>query len=91
MNDLKEVVKKAYNFLNDMYGENKVRDILLEEVELNPDEDYWKITLSFLRKHDTDEAEEKLFGEKYERIYKTFHINKETKDVESMFMRTVDV
>ena len=50
MIDVKEAVRTAANYLADLFAEEDISDIRLEEVELSEDNQTWNVTLSFLRK-----------------------------------------
>lgn len=77
---VKEAVPAAARFARSMYGEDL--DLLLEEVDLSPDERYWLITLSFSSKK-VDAASASR------RDYKIFEIDAESGEVRSMKMRAV--
>jgi len=50
MIDVKEAVRTAAKYLADLFAEEGISDIRLEEVELSEDVQTWNVTLSFLRK-----------------------------------------
>ena len=47
MIDFKTAVKKALEFLADVYANESLLDVRLEEIELSEDERFWNITLSY--------------------------------------------
>ena len=50
MIDVKEAVRTAAKYLADLFAEEDISDIRLEEVQLSEDGQTWNVTLSFLRK-----------------------------------------
>jgi hypothetical protein len=50
MIEVKQAVETAANYLADLFAEEGISDIRLEEVELSDDSQTWYITFSFLRK-----------------------------------------
>jgi hypothetical protein len=50
MIDVKQAVANATQFLVATLGEGVAGSVRLEEVELSPDDKYWQITLSFLKR-----------------------------------------
>jgi hypothetical protein len=98
MIDVKEAVTNAVGYLKQLYDASNLNDILLEEVELSGDEQYWYVTLGFSRPIPTrpkgpfsvgaHEAIESMFGPKeYQREYKVFQIDSATGQVKSMKIR----
>jgi hypothetical protein len=77
MMDVKQAVKIAQDYMDGLYR-NSVRGLLLEEVELSDDEQFWYVTLSW----DVD-----ILGT--ERTYKIFKIKADDGRVISMKMRTL--
>jgi hypothetical protein len=77
MMDVKDAVKVAENYMDSLYSDS-VRGLLLEEVELSDDEQFWCVTLSW----DVD-----ILGT--QRTYKVFKIRANDGTVVSMKMRTL--
>jgi hypothetical protein len=47
MIEMKQAVQTALEFCRSLYGQDKLADILVEEVELTEDEKFWLVTLGF--------------------------------------------
>ena len=47
MIDMKQAVQIALEFCRNLYGQEKLADLLLEEVELSDDEKFWLVTIGF--------------------------------------------
>ena len=92
MIDVKQAVKAAAQFAEDVLGPENVRGARLEEVEISEDGGHWLITLGFLNS-DTPEggrsAFEVLAGIREKREYKVFKVDAETGRVLSMKIRVV--
>lgn len=88
MMDVKEVVRKAMDYLNDMYQTDQFKDILLEEVDLSEDNKLWNVTIGFARRQEstTGGPMATLIGQstEFKREYKVFHIDAETGALRSM-------
>lgn len=84
--DVKEAVKAATDYLQDLYPDTPAEAVRLEEVEFGPDA--WFITLSFLYK--TDNAFEGLATGGLKRHYKVFTIDDESKKVLAMKIRQLE-
>jgi hypothetical protein len=46
---IKTVVSNAMQFIRELYAENQIKDILLEEVEFSEPADQWLITIGFTK------------------------------------------
>lgn len=57
---IKEAIRRAREFVMDMYQDQNAYDYLLEGVELTDDEAYWLVTFSFIREREAYSAIEKL-------------------------------
>ncbi len=80
MIDAKEAVEISRKYISDLTG-RFITDFSVEEVELSEDDDgneYWYVTLGYV-KNDYTGAKE----------YKIFKIDAETKEVESMKIRDI--
>jgi hypothetical protein len=87
---VRHAVQAAVRYMGEMFGE-KIVDIRLEEVELSEDEQFWYITLSFLREPKAtsnveSDALRAALG-RMEREYKVFAIRSQDGQVKSMKMR----
>ena len=92
MIEVKEAVKVAKAAANDFLGQETVlQDLMLEEVELSPDNKTWAITLGFNAPHPNklERLGATLAGQMYSRKYKTFIIDSETGEFRSMKIREV--
>lgn len=49
MIDVKQAVQIAMNYVSDLYQQEGISDLALEEVELSDDEQNWYITIGFTR------------------------------------------
>lgn len=91
MVEVKEAVKIAILYMNDLYDAAEVENLLLEEVELSEDEKHWLVTLSFKRQieklSELAYAMNHLTPEKEIRAYKVIKINTNDGQVESMKIR----
>lgn len=86
--DVKRAVKSAREYIQHVYeGENALRGLMLEEVEISEDGQYWLITLGF----DTDEPNPReyltLAAPKYVRAYKIIQVRTDDGRAESMKIR----
>lgn len=92
MIEVKEAVKVAKSAANDFLGqETALEDLMLEEVELSPDNKTWAITLGFNTPNSNkyERVGAALAGRMYSRKYKTFIIDSETGEFRSMKIREV--
>jgi hypothetical protein len=87
MLEVKEVVKTATDYIHTLFPERQIPELRLEEVELTADGQYWEVTLSFVVHEPT--AYLSLGDAARTREYKTFRINAETGQVQSMKIRKV--
>jgi hypothetical protein len=86
---VKEAVKIAMEYLATLYEDKDLRDVLLEEVRLSDDDQYWLVTLGFSRPVPTNSYLEAMGAESLKREYKVFEISAETGAVRSMQIRQV--
>ncbi|AQG78175.1 hypothetical protein [Spirosoma montaniterrae] len=80
---VKEAAKSALNFYRDIYPE--IQGELIEEVEYEPEQQVWLITLSFPVENDSQTVA--FLQPKMKRRFKVFRINSTTGEVESMKIR----
>lgn len=87
MLEVREAVKVATEYIQTLFSEKQIPELRLEEVELTPDNQFWEVTLSFVVREPT--AYLSLGDAARTREYKTFRINAETGQVQSMKIRKV--
>ncbi len=80
--DVKQATQIASNHLNNLYDGQFISNVLLEEIELTEDEEFWLITISF-------QPPGEIISSR--RRYKTFKIDATTGELQSMKMREVFV
>ncbi len=86
MIDVKKAVVSAASFVQDLYSE-PLNDLLLEEVELSPDEQFWLITISFTR---ADINVFQAIGGSATRVYKLVKVDADTGVAVSMKIRQLE-
>jgi hypothetical protein len=91
MIDVKQAVTYAVGYLREVFAGERILDIRLEEVELSEDEQFWCITLSFLRESKAassivSDALQAALG-RMERDYKILAIRSRDGQVKSMKIR----
>lgn len=84
--DVKEAVGIAKEFFSNLYDDEHIRNVGLEEAKFDRGSNTWKITIGFFRGPD-DGTEPSDFDYKYgeiilRRSYKTVHINDANGSVE---------
>ena len=93
MLDVKYAVKKAKSYVIDLFEEESIRDLGLEEVEYDGDEQTWLITLGFSRPWDTPKVNslaaaltgvENVESKPKRRAYKIIKINDSSGEVLSI-------
>lgn len=86
MIDIKQAVSIAIDFVQKLYGSEKIFDILLEEVELAEDEQYWFVTIGFSRQPQVPAAHplDALRPAEFVRMYKRVRIDAESGKVTFM-------
>ena len=88
--ELKKMVNTAIQFLDNLYDQENLRNVMLEEIERSEDSGRWLVTLGF----DMDFSPPPtysitdLFAKKPQRIYKTIEIDEKTGEALAMKMRT---
>ena len=94
MIDVKQAVKKAMEYLHEMYDAADFKEVLLEEVELSEDDRYWNVIIGFSRRQvSTAEGPmASLVGpsEQFKREFKVFGIDAESGIVRSMKTKKSD-
>ena len=85
--DVKEAVRIAKEYLEDLYDEENIRDIGLEEAVFHYDSDTWDITIGFSRPWDTRNTV--VTAVRLRRSYKVISIDDATGRVESLTDRVL--
>jgi len=83
MVDVRQAASTATNYLVNLYPQQTLSNVQLEEVELSEDEKYWLITLSYPVTHN-------LLNMQIRREYKVFKVDAATGQVRSMKIRKLD-
>ena len=89
---VKEAVRAAQEWVTEVYSENEVPHLRLEEVELSSDERFWMITLGWeaVPGWREDATPFGSFGiQKLPRVYKKLMVDAESGEVKSMKIREV--
>jgi len=91
VNNIKASFEKAKIFLQELYDNENIKDIRLEEINLDYNSDYEEIVVSFLlpnkNKEDTLNSLAVLAAsqeKKYERVYKILMLNKNKEKIDSI-------
>ena len=85
--DVKEAIALAKTYVREIFSDEKIVDLGLEEVEFRPYGNVWRITLGFARP--SDQVAGLLSRAREDRIYKTVEIEDGTKVVRSVKNRDV--
>ena len=88
MIDVKNAVRTAMEYVHALYQDDKIDDVMLEEVELSTDGQFWLVTVSFVRPVAKSPIEA-MTGQHGAPAYKVLTIHAETGNVHSMKIRTV--
>ncbi|MCA3600764.1 MAG: hypothetical protein IOC58_07565 [Methylobacterium sp.] len=75
MLNVKEAVARAMDHAKDVFGMEKVADLLLEEVDRADNPDSWKITISFIRPEMVNSS---FASARFMRTFKTIHLDAQT-------------
>jgi hypothetical protein len=86
MMDVKQAVGIAVKFVKEVYNENDILGLLLEEVMFNLEDDIWYVTLGFDRPERTS-AIDALSGRRPPRAYKIIAVSAKTGEIQSMKIR----
>ncbi len=89
--ELKKMVNTAIHFLDNLYDQENLRNVMLEEIERSEDSGRWLVTLGFdiyFSPPPSFSITDLLSTQKPQRIYKTIEIDEETGKALAMKMRT---
>jgi len=90
--EVKEVVDKAVEYINHIYGD-ATSGLMLEEIQRSDDNRKWLITLSFTRKKPQSPSIAAFISvsalEQFERVYKQIQIDAESGEFLGMTIRQV--
>jgi len=91
MIEVTQAVKIARGFFNEIYQDEDIQNLMLEEVVIDEDSNEWRITFGY-DSHISKEANT-IFSEKtidkILRVYKRIHIDADKGDFKGMFIRIV--
>jgi hypothetical protein len=86
--NVKDAVKLAMEYVADLFEDEKIENLGLEEVEYDDDNHYWQVTIGFSRPWDYSRnafaALASAGGNTPRRTYKLITINAQTKEVLSI-------
>ncbi len=91
MIEVTQAVKLARQFFNEIYQDEDIQNLMLEEVVIDQDSNEWRITLGY-DSHIIKEANHvfsKKIIDKMPRVYKRIHIDADEGDFKGMFIREV--
>ena len=94
--DVKQAMRIAREYVEQVYADTQIRDVMLEEVSTSEDGSKWYVTIGFTRPElqlkprlgDTAETA-LLVGRPLERDYKQVTVDDETGEVVSMQIRSL--
>ncbi|MDX1970651.1 MAG: hypothetical protein SFV23_26005 [Planctomycetaceae bacterium] len=90
MLDVKTAIKTAMRFVGEVFEDQPIADLRLEEVEFDESTDQWGVTVSFLRASGKNAVEIAL-GEEVPREYKRVWLVAATGNVTSLKNWSADV
>ena len=83
--DVKEAAKLAKEYVADLFADEEIANVGLEEIQLGSDGRFWKVTVGFSRPWDRSGLATMTYGQKaLRRSYKVLQIDKSTGNVESV-------
>ena len=82
--DAKTAVHKAKDYIADLFADEGVTDIGLEEVEFESTSNSWRITIGFSRPWDHKNHLTAALGAVVSRSYKVIRINDRSGEIESL-------
>ena len=88
--DVKEAVQTAKGYINQIYADESVQWIGLEEIVYEDSEHLWKVTIGFSRAWGLAATMSTISGDSGRRVYKVVQIDDRTGEVVSVINRTVE-
>ena len=93
--DVKQAAQTARRYVADVFAEDEISFVALEEVEFDAGSDVWNITLSFLRPSGTMSGLDVIApglsrGENVQRCYKIVNVDDESGNVISVKHRVLN-
>jgi len=85
---LKDAVKHAKDFIADLYRDDQVTDLMLEEIRLSSDKREWQVTIGFTPPWMHRGVGAVLDPHPARRTYKMVNVDAETGEVRDLRMRT---
>ncbi len=82
--NVKEVAQTAKSYIADLFADEEIRNVGLEEVQLDEMESVWKVTIGFLRPWDRDNPLGITFEDPKGRTYKVVRLKDEDGSVISV-------
>jgi hypothetical protein len=73
--EVKEAIARAKTYVSEVFGDEGISDVRLEEVEFDEAKDFWNITIGFFRQ--PEESFDPLTGRR-SRMYKTVVLSDDT-------------
>lgn len=88
---IKQAVEIATKHLRELYAAEQLGDVLLEEVAVSDDRNYWRVTLRFSRPVEARDLPSLLqaIGGTHKPEFKVFEIDRSTGELKSMLIRVV--
>jgi len=89
--NLKQAVKLARRYFDDIYVEDKLENVLLEEIELTDGDRVWQVTFGYDTERVLETPNSSLFGKSARiiRDYKTVQVDARTGDLIAIKIRKV--
>ena len=79
--ELKEAVRLAKGYVAQLFADEHIENLGLEEVEFDPQEDAWRVTLGFSRVWNADQSNALAAALMARRAQKTVHISNATHEI----------
>lgn len=85
--EVKEAVNTAIEYIIDLYADEPISEVGLEEVSLDPERGEWKVTVGFSRPWDAKTVIEAPYGPVHlDRVFKLLHL----RDVDGQVLSVTD-
>lgn len=83
--DVKEAARTAKNYIADLFADERITDVGLEEIERDANQRFWNVTVGFSRPWDQRNLAVTTLGQaRLRRSYKLLRIDDETGTVHSV-------